>query len=306
MLSRRNFHRRRLLLGLIMLTIATGATSAQAAVDKVTHIDERAGDPVPVPLGGSISAYARCHHGEQLVGGGASVTASAPSTSDLQASSPDPAHPQRRWLARAYGADDISDVTAYAFCARSGGRDHVKGIVRRVGDPVTVPGSGEANAFASCHSDEQLVGGGAQGSLTSPSGVMFLRVSAPDPHDPALWKARAHSYGSPEDLTAVAFCAKSHVPHGYGDLVKRIVQRGGVAEPAPDAQDTDAFASCDGGEQLVGGGAYGSTTNPSSHGDRLKASAPKSLDSFTRVWRARFYNAGNGGEIAAFAFCADD
>jgi hypothetical protein len=307
-LPRCKFDRRRLLLGLLALSIASGATSAHAATDHVTRIVERAGAPVPIPLGEYGPAYASCHSDEQLVGGGARVT-TFPDFGNhpfLQASAPDPAHPNRRWLARGYGFNDISDVNAYAFCAKSGGRDHVKTIVRRAGASVAIPPAGpyatsQGTAFASCHSDEQLVGGGALGGLSADHGGILLQVSAPDPNNALRWKAHGETTnttpGGAQSLRATAFCARSAAA---GDHVKTIDRRSDLTPPPPTpnaARRTDASASCDSGEQLVGGGALGA-----GDGNLLAVSAPDPVN-LDRRWRAR---ASQGfGDLVAYAYCAD-
>jgi hypothetical protein len=284
--------RRRLLLGLAAVWCASGAPSAWAA-DHVTKIVKRAGTPVAVQPSQDADAFAKCRSGEKLVGGGAIGEGGAVGDV-LRISAPDPNH-ARRWFARASNEDAAPhDLTAFAFCARSGGKDHVTKIVERTGNPVSAQPGQVADAFARCRSGERLVGGGAFGG-GRPAGDR-LKASGPDPSNARRWFASAvdSDVVNPNNLTASAFCARS----GGSDHVRRIAKRGGNPVSVQTVQAVDAFAKCRASEALVGGGAL--AAGP---GNVLKVSAPD--PSHDRRWLARARN----GDIAphnltAFAFCA--
>ena len=90
----------------------------------MAKIVKRAGTPVVVQPSQDGDAFASCRSGEKLVGGGALGEGGAVGEV-LRISAPDPNH-ARRWFARASNEDAAPhDLTAFAFCASSGGKDHV-------------------------------------------------------------------------------------------------------------------------------------------------------------------------------------
>ena len=285
-------HRRFLFLSLAALCLVGGATSAQAA-DHVTKIVKRAGTPVAVQPSQDADAFANCRRGEKLVGGGGLGEGGAVGDV-LRISAPHPNH-ARRWFARASNEDAIPhDLTAYAFCASSDGRDHVTKIVKRAGDPVSAQPGQIADAFAKCRSGERLVGGGALGG-GRPAGDR-LKASGPDPSNARRWFASAVNSDvvNPNNLTAFAFCARSGGP----DHVRRIVKRAGNPVSVQTVQTADAFAKCRASEDLVGGGALAGGP-----GNVLKVSAPD--PNHARRWLARARNGDPAPHnLTAFAFCA--
>ena len=99
-------------------------------------------------------------------------------------------------------------------------------------------------------------------------------------------------------LTAYAMCAKS----AGNDKIGVIVRSGGAAADVPSGKSGTDTANCRSDERLVGGGAAGTGTPPSSV--LLTASAPDPTRSRRYLARGFNNNFATPQLLRAFAFCA--
>ena len=270
------------------------------AADRVGLVVKRQGDAVAVLPNTVGAASAACRRGETLIGGGAITDGADFFGIFLRVSAPDPKN-ARRWIVRGFSNDseDYRSLRAYAFCARAAHKDRVGVIVRKRGTAKSVDPAVVQNVFATCQRGETLVNGGALGTGAGRTAGVLLRASGPDPDKARRWFVKGYNNNVEEKRTmrAFAFCARASSP----DRVQRIVKRAGPSVAVPGDGVADAFASCKRGEDLVGGGAFGTGTGYD--GIFLQVSAPD--PNKARRWLARGANSSEETEhVRAYAFCA--
>jgi hypothetical protein len=176
--------------------------------------------------------------------------------------------------------------------------DKIGTVTKRTGATVSIAPSSSGQATATCRRGETLIGGGALGDGTNAQNV-FLRASGPSPHNARRWVARGFNNDgvNPHGLTAFAMCAKS----AGNDRIGVIVRSGGAAANLAGFTGGQDTANCRSDERLVGGGAEGTGTAPSSV--LLTGSAPDPTRS-RRYLATGFNNVGTAQQLRAFAFCA--
>jgi hypothetical protein len=222
------------------------AASASADVKQVTLHQT---SPLSVPAGGIGSDAAVCPEGETILGGGL-----VGSTFVVLQSSDDSGRGIPHWLTAVYNHGPASaEFTSYAFCGSSRGRDEVRRIVERVGDPASFGGQPTVDAFAACRPSETLVGGGALvGPLADPD--LTIGLSGPDPNNPRQWFVRGNNpnLAPNQSTTAYAYCAKADGADRVTDVYSRLRPR----SPGAEGGTKDSFVSCREGDRRIGGGAY--------------------------------------------------
>jgi hypothetical protein len=253
-------------------------TAAGAGLTGYNYVEAR----TSVPAGSQGLATADCPSGDVVVGGGGYQTLQTIQQS-LNSSW---ANTNNSWAVYFNNTGSTADTgVAIAYCVVS---SSVSDYSRAIGTAVTIPTSSQVQSIVTCPGGTVSLGGG----FFNDSATDTYGAEASAPYGTTGW--RTYLVAGPNGSVtgeAVAVCAAR--PSGWVQLASAYVTNGA-------GQATSASINCPSGTEVLGGGAFNSSTSP-----LVLIGLTDSLSSLTGWNTAENNNSSSSEAVDAWAICAN-